>query len=356
MTSLIIPMILSGGSGRRLWPLSTPEKPKPYLKFGADQSLFQQTVQRCLQAGFDRRPIVVASISHRPHLTDDLANCGVSADIILEPEGRDSCAAALAGAMLALQRDPDALLLMLAADHHIPDAKAFAKAVETARPQAEAGHLVSFGIQPKMPATGYGYILPDHPIAAGELAPVQRFAEKPDAATALDYMKAGYLWNSGNLLFKAATFVVEVEHHAPELFAAVAIALWNSRRDQHDWHLDSQAYAAVPKISVDYAILEKTRKAWVMAVDHDWSDIGTWDAVADLQPIDSNGNACKAFVAAGRNNFVHAENQLTILSKVDDLLVITTPSAILITRKGQGQSVRELAAKFSDNVKPQEIR
>ena len=333
MTSLIIPLILSGGSGSRLWPVSTQEKPKPYLHFGADQSLFQQTIQRCQQPVFDPRPIVVASTSHRPLLHADLSICGVSADIILEPEGRDSCAATLAGAMLALQRDPNALLLMLAADHHIPDVEAFAKAVETAKPQAEAGHLVSFGIQPKMPATGYGYILPEHPIAAGELAPVQRFAEKPDIATAQDYVKAGYLWNSGNLLFRAAAFVVEAQHLAPQLFASVAIALWKSRRDKHECQLDRQAYARVPRISVDYAILEKTRKAWVMAVDYDWSDIGTWDAVARLHQSDDAGNICcgNAKVVGGRNNFVYAQDRLTVLSEVDGLSVVATRDTVLVT-------------------------
>ena len=250
----------------------------------------------------------------------------------------------VAGALLALQRNQNAVLLMLAADHHIPDTHAFAAAVEAALPQAEAGHIVSFGIKPCTPATGYGYILPKHPLAIGEMAEVQRFAEKPDANTARKYMASGYLWNSGNLLFSAAAFIAEATRLVPEIVRPIFDALENAHQSKNLWLLDRMAYGKVPRISVDYAILEKTSKAWVMAVDYEWNDIGTWDAVAHLRNKDSTGNSIsgKALITAGRNNFVHANDRLTVLSHVDDLTVVSTRDTVLITRRGASESVKNL--------------
>ena len=338
--------------------MSTPEKPKPFLQLAGENSLIQQTLRRCQQPVFDRHAIIVASSVHQQLLATELSNCHASAQVILEPEGRDSCAAALAGAFLALQRDPQAVLMMLAADHHIPDAEAFATAVELAKPHAEAGDIVSFGIRPNTPATGYGYILPAHPLAIGEMAKIQRFAEKPDADTAQKFMASGYLWNSGNLLFSAAAFIAEATRLVPELVTAISDAVQNARQENHVWHLDCDAYHKVPQISVDYAILEKTDKVWVMAVDYDWSDIGTWDAVAQLHNTDGNGNAChgKALANGGRNNFVHAGDRLTVLSHVDDLIVVTTQDAVLVTRKGAGECLKHLmpllaaATLFPENI------
>ncbi len=335
---------MSGGSGTRLWPLSTPGKPKPFLQLGDENSLIHQTLLRCRHAVFDRQPIIVTSAAHHQLLETELVKCNTSAQIILEPEGRDSCAAAVAGALLALQRNQNAVLLMLAADHHIPDTEAFAAAVEAALPQAEAGHIVSFGIKPSTPATGYGYILPKHPLAIGEMAEVQRFTEKPDADSARKYMASGYLWNSGNLLFSAAAFIAEATRLVPEIVRPIFDALENALQSKNLWLLDRMTYGKVPRISVDYAILEKTSKAWVMAVDYEWNDIGTWDAVAQLRKKDSNGNTSngKALITAGRNNFVHANDRLTVLSHVDDLTVVSTRDAVLITRKGASESVKNL--------------
>lgn len=342
----IIPAILSGGSGTRLWPLSRASKPKQFLVFGGERTLFQETVLRCAGEGFDPRPIVVGANPHRFLLAEDLQEIGASADILLEPVARNSCAAIAAACFQAKSRDPEALVLVLAADHHIPDAQAFRRAVMSARSSAEAGMLVTFGIKPDHPATGYGYIRPGK--AAGEPMPVEAFVEKPDAATAAGYVASGYLWNSGNFLFRAATFLEELEKLAPAIVDAVGKAWAGAVTDLDFRRLDEKAFANSPSISVDYAVMEKTDRAAVYPVSYAWSDVGSWHAVGDVTPADANANAVvgDGIILSGSGNLVHSQGKLTALVGVDDCVVVSTRDCVLVASRKSSESVKDVVTRL----------
>ncbi len=232
----IIPLILSGGSGTRLWPASRACKPKQFFSFGSKRSLFQETVMRCRSDLFDMRPIVVGADSHRFLLAEDLLNIGVTADILLEPVPRNSCAAIAVGAMHALRHNPDALVLVLASDHHIPDGKAFAQAVRTAAVDAADGHIVTFGVRPTRPATGYGYIAPGEPLK--QAFTIATFVEKPTAEKAELYCAKGFLWNSGNFLFRADVLIRELRALRADILLAVESAYIDAARDQEFFALE----------------------------------------------------------------------------------------------------------------------
>jgi mannose-1-phosphate guanylyltransferase / mannose-6-phosphate isomerase len=348
MTKLIIPLILAGGAGVRLWPLSRGQAPKQFLRLGEQITFLHQTLKRCSGKLFDQSPIIVGSADNRAQLLDMAQSLNLSADIVLEPMRRNSCAAIVAGSLRALERDPDALVLVLAADHHIPDAEAFHEATLQATVAASAGKIVTFGIVPRHPATGYGYIMPTNDQVGGGALKVQRFVEKPNAETAARYITSGYLWNSGNFLFKARTFVDEVKFLAPDVLIAVQEALLQSERDRDFIRLDAEAFARSPNISVDYAIMEKTNHASVLPVEYFWSDIGTWDAVASALTPDDNGNAMigRGVMERSRNVLVHSERLLTAVIGCEDIVVITTGDAVLVARKGATEDVKALVDRL----------
>ena len=342
----VVPVILSGGSGTRLWPLSRASKPKQFLRFGTARSLFQDTVLRCRAPLFDRRPIVVGAHDHRFLLAEDLQRIATDADILLEPVARNSCAAIAAGCLHALRRSPDAMVLALAADHHIPDAAAFAAAVETALPEAAAGRLVTFGIRPDRPATRYGYILPGERLETAHA--VRRFVEKPAAGQAARHVAEGCLWNSGNFLFSAAAFLAELERLAPEVCAAVSQAHDRATVDLDFLRLDAAAFSASPAIAVDHAVMEKTDRAAVLAVDYAWSDVGSWDEVAAMLPRDACGNATAGatVIVDGKDNVVHSADRLTALSGVSGMVVVSTRDSLLVVPKSRAQAVKGLVARL----------
>lgn len=340
----IIPIILSGGAGTRLWPLSNEAKPKQFLRFGSDFSLMQQTVLRCSGEVFDARPIIVSGDSQRFLIAEDLRGIFREADIILEPLRRDSCAAIVAGCLQALKRSPEAVVLVLAADHQIPDSGAFVAAVTRARHVAEQGYLTSFGVRPKYPATGYGYIKPGERLSVDTCSRIEKFVEKPDAQTAETYMREGYLWNSGNFLFSAKAFIDEIEKLAPEILAAVSASFDQVRLDVDFIWLGADGFSKSPKISVDFAVMEKTERAAVCAVDYEWNDIGSWDAVHTLLPQDGSANVIvgRGIALKGSNNLVHSNHHVTALYGVDDLVVVVTEDCLLVTKRGLTEKVKDV--------------
>jgi mannose-1-phosphate guanylyltransferase / mannose-6-phosphate isomerase len=349
--SNIIPVILSGGSGTRLWPLSRQVRPKQFLNFGAEHSLIQNTLLRCAGPDFDTIPIVVGAHDHRFMLADAAQALNLKPRIVLEPMRRDSCAAIVAGALLAMERRPDAVILVVAADHHIPDGDAFAKAVAQALPAAQHGMLVTFGVKPVSPSTGYGYILPGQTTKYGHVAQVARFVEKPDVETAKGYVTSGYLWNSGNFLFAARSFIAEARLFAPLVVDAMEKALAQAEKDRDFIRLNDAAFAASPQISIDYAVMEKTSKACVLPVDYAWSDIGSWDAVAASLPTDESQNAVvgEGVVEASSRVTVHSQGILTAVVGCSDLVVVTTPDAVLVAKRGDTERVKRLVDRLNSS-------
>ena len=345
----IIPVILSGGSGTRLWPLSRKSRPKQFLNFRSNHSLFQEAVLRCRSQVFDPRPIVVGACEHRFLLAENLLDIGVVGDIILEPVARNSAAAIAAACLQAVLRQRNALVLVLAADHIIPDAEAFFRAVDEASPHATTGNLVTFGVKPTRPATSYGYILPGE--ALEKTAKVARFVEKPPLEVALEYMSQGCLWNSGNFLFRADAFLEELKHHEPAVLDAVNRAFDRRVADLDFFRLERESFENAPSISVDCAVLERTSKALVLPVDYEWTDMGSWDSVAQVVEGDKNGNVLigDAISMNSNNNIVHSEDQLTTLVSVNDLVVVSMRDVVLVASRLDSETVKALVANLRDD-------
>ncbi len=345
----IIPVILSGGAGTRLWPVSRKTKPKQFLRFGSEHSLFQQTVLRCCDEVFSPRPIIVGGDLHRFLIAEDLAGIDRQADILLEPVGRNSCPAIAIACFSALERNADALVLVLAADHAIPDEKAFTQTVLDASQDANEGSLVTFGIEPREAATGYGYIKPGAPLNAA--CKVEAFVEKPDRKTAENYVRAGYLWNSGNFLFSARHFLDELKSYQPEMLELAKHAYDKRVSDLDFQRLDRDAFSALASISVDYAVMEKTTKAAVLPVSYFWSDIGSWGALAATLDCDVKGNVIigDGVVQNANGNIIHSDKCLTAVCGVDDLVVVSTRDAVMVTHKDQTENVKSLVAILNQN-------
>ena len=287
---IIVPTIMCGGAGTRLWPASRESMPKHLLPMQGGLSTFQRTVTRFQgEAGFGK-PVVITSADSRFLVGEQLAAIGVEADIILEPSRQDSAAAVATGTIhLAATRGPDAICLMLAADHMIHDTKAFCAAAREAAAGAATGRIMTLGIKPTAPATGYGYIAPGDVISGSASFTLREFREKPDADTAADYIAKGYLWNSGNFLFQPAVMLAELEAHVPAILAAAKGAYDRGERDADFIRLDADIFKTAPRVSIDFAVMEKTKNAGVTPYNSDWSDIGTWDALWEASPQDDAG-------------------------------------------------------------------
>jgi mannose-1-phosphate guanylyltransferase / mannose-6-phosphate isomerase len=348
ISSNIIPLVLSGGAGTRLWPVSRDSLPKQFLPFGSDHSLLQDTLLRCSGAPFSSRPIIVALENQAEIIATQSNELKLPTDVVLEPARRDSCAAVLAGTCHALQRDANAMVLILAADHHISDAPAFRAAVTEAAAAAEQGFIVTFGIKPTFPATGYGYILPSAIFGDTTCATVARFREKPTQDVAETYISEGCLWNSGNFLARADVLAAHAREHVPQIWDAVSSAYAKSSHQDSVWSPDRAIYETAQKISFDYAIMEKTRHAAVKPVTYAWSDIGTWDSVAKILSQDKHGNALKgpATVVNGHGNAIFSTGPLTVIQDLDDIIVIATRDAVLVTRKGSSEKVKQLVEEL----------
>jgi mannose-1-phosphate guanylyltransferase/mannose-6-phosphate isomerase len=347
---MLIPLILSGGSGTRLWPVSRKNLPKQFLALAGHGTLFQQTIARTRQLPDLAAPIVVASEDHRFLAADQLLEAGIEdATIVLEPLARNTAPAIALGALQALARDADAMLLVLPADHLIGDAGAFVDAVKQAMPLAAQDWLVTFGIRPDRAETGFGYIRRAETIGGGGYR-VEQFVEKPDLTTAESYLAdGGYDWNSGMFLFKASRYLEELATHAPTMLAAVREAHAKASTDLDFVRIDRDAFALVPDDSIDYAVMEKTQRAAVIPVSCAWSDIGSWSALWLTGNKDAQGNLWEGDIMAvdTRNSLLRSHDRhLLATVGVDDLIVVTTPDATLVAHRDAAQDVKKIVEQL----------
>ncbi|MGM4906703.1 mannose-1-phosphate guanylyltransferase/mannose-6-phosphate isomerase [Tardiphaga sp. 866_E4_N2_1] len=347
MSKRIIPLIMCGGAGTRLWPSSREGRPKQFLPLFGPRSTFQDTVIRVSDAGLFDRPIVITSAAYRFMVREQLAEIGLDADILLEPARRDSGPAIAAGAAFAQARDEEAVVLALAADHVVRDVPAFVAACRAGLVVADAGHIVTFGVQPERPATEYGYISPGQ-VLSGEVKSVAKFVEKPDLQTATGYIEAGYLWNSGNFMFRAGMLLDEYRRVDSDSVETITSAVAKAGRDLGFFTLDADAFGKAKSISVDYAVMEKTTKAAVVPVSCGWSDVGSWLAVWELSDKDGQGNAAQgvAVFEDSRNCNVASDGPVVALEGVDDLVVVATHDAVLVSRQKDANGLKRLVAKL----------
>jgi len=349
---MIIPVILSGGSGTRLWPLSRALYPKQLLSLVGERTMLQDTALRLASAD-DVGPIYcVCNESHRFLVAEQLHEIKADiGEIILEPVGRNTAPAAAVAAMLVMRKHPGALILLLPADHVILDAQAFADAVSKGKEAAEGGALVTFGIVPASPETGYGYIQAS---VTGEeqeqVYPVLEFVEKPDQQTAERYLASGdYFWNSGIFLFKAESYLQELEMNAPAITAACREALGKAVKDLDFVRLDSEAFQVSPSDSVDYAVMEKTDRAVLVPLEAGWNDVGAWSALWDVHERDEAGNVKKGDVLLHdvRNSYIHATSRLVTAVGLDDHIIVETSDAVLVATKDRVQDVKLLVEQLN---------
>lgn len=349
----MIPVILSGGSGTRLWPLSRAKKPKQFLPLLNDKSMLQNTLLRLKGLPDLAAPMVICNEDHRFMVAEQLREVSnQQADIILEPVGRNTAPAIAVAALKALADNQDALLLVLAADHAIRDIPAFHRAIELATPAAQQGKLVTFGIVPSCAHTGYGYIRKaQHADAAlpAEVFAVAEFCEKPDLATATSFVNSGqYYWNSGMFLFKASSLLAELQQYAPEIVHCAELALQQASSDLDFIRLNKDAFANSPSDSIDYAVMEKSANAAMVALDAGWSDVGSWDALWEVMAKDEQGNACRGDVLLEQchSSYINAEERLVTVIGLNDVVVVETKDAVLVASKAHIQGVKNIVAKL----------
>jgi mannose-1-phosphate guanylyltransferase / mannose-6-phosphate isomerase len=347
MSDRVIPLIMCGGAGTRLWPASREVRPKQFLPLFGALSTFQTTLKRVSDSDLFQRPIVITNAAYRFMVLEQLAEIGMGADILLEPLRRDSAPAIAAGGVFAEMRERDAVVLALAADHVIRDTAAFIAACREGLIAAGEGRIVTFGIKPERPATEYGYISPGD-IVAGEVRAVAKFVEKPDQPTADEYVKSGYFWNSGNFMFRASVLLDEYRRFDAASVEAIASAVNKAGRDLGFVTLDPEAFGSAKAISIDYAVKEKTSRAAVVPVSCGWSDVGSWHAVWELSDKDAQGNAAQgaAVFEDSRNCNVATDKALVALEGVDDLVVVATEDAVLVSRQKEANGLKRLVAKL----------
>ncbi|MDN7930894.1 mannose-1-phosphate guanylyltransferase/mannose-6-phosphate isomerase [Burkholderia metallica] len=349
----IHPIILCGGNGSRLWPMSRSNYPKQYLKLAGKQTLIQQTVLRASEIRGVAPPIVVANHAHRFMVAEQLQHTGIKPQaIVLEPLGRNTAPAIAVAAHIALRDDPDALLLVLPSDHVVQNLPAFAAAVDTAVAIAKQGHLVTFGIPPTEPHTGYGYIRRGEAFEAGNGAhAVDAFVEKPDRERAGEFIRDGrYYWNSGMFLLNASVYLDDIARHAPDISRHATLALERAQQDYDFLRLDNEAFATCPDISIDYAVMEKTeRAAVVVAAELGWSDVGSWSALADISAHDDQGNTISGDIYTDKvaNSYIRAEHRMVAAIGVQDVVIVETADAVLVSHRDHVQDVKKVVEKLN---------
>jgi mannose-1-phosphate guanylyltransferase / mannose-6-phosphate isomerase len=344
MGLLSIPIIMCGGAGTRVWPESREMLPKQFIPLVGEESTFQRIVSLLGDHAVFGRPIIITNGEYRFLVAEQLAGLGVEATIVLEPERRDSGPAVGVAAALAAQAGPDTVVSVLAADHIYEKPETFLASCRAAAETAAKGHIVSFGIKPSYPATNFGYIRPGAPIAGSEARKVEAFVEKPDAATAQRYIEEGYLWNSGNFVFPAEIMRAEIARFEPEMAAAVDDAVAKAKPDLGFLVLDDAAFARATKKSIDYAVMERTERAAVLPADMGWSDLGTWTSAIAYVAQDEEGNSVRGdgVLLSCRNVHVRSPETLTAVVGLEDVIVVTTPDAVLVLNSKEADKVKAL--------------
>ncbi len=352
---MLIPVIMAGGSGTRLWPLSRRMLPKQFLNLNGDHSMLQQTLLR-LDGVTTRAPVVVCNQEHRFLAADQLEEIDSQGyEIVLEFEGRNTAPAIAVAALLAMKQEQDPMMLVLAADHIIGDVNAFHAAIQEAESLAQQDLLVTFGIVPTAAETGYGYI--QRGASCGKGFKVSQFVEKPDLQRAVEYLATGdFYWNSGMFLFRASLFLEELQRFRPDIEEACRAAVEKGRKDLDFFRLDEQSFSACPSESIDYAVMEKSDRSAVVPLDAGWSDVGSWSALWELDAKDENHNAMHGDVLLfdTRNSLVHAQDRLVTTVGIDGVVVIETKDAVLVADKSQSQEVRHIIEELRAKERPED--
>ena len=350
--SKLTPVILSGGSGTRLWPLSRPEYPKQYLSLLGENTMLQNTILRLSGLSNLADPIIICNVEHRFLVAEQCHQIGLYNPIILlEPFGRNTAPAIAAASLYSIKHSGDSSLLVLSADHVIQDVDAFHQAVNVATKKAKNGKLVIFGIEPSNANTGYGYIKASDEGKDGTFE-VEEFVEKPDQKTAEFYLEQlNYLWNSGIFMFQASSVIDELKMHAPDIVSSVNSAVNNAMQDLDFIRLEKNAFESSPSDSIDCALIEKSKNVVVIRLDAKWSDIGTWSSLYDVETKDTKGNVIKGDVITQdiTNSYINANHHMLAVIGVDNLIIVNTPDATFITSKARAQEVKNIVSSLKVN-------
>ena len=343
----MIPVIMSGGSGTRLWPLSRKHRPKQFIALFGENTMFQETLTRLDGVDEIQPPIVICNNDHRFMVAEQLHELEVaSPNIILEPIGRNTAPALAVSALQAQATGEDPILLVLAADHTIDNVAVFHQAIEAAKIQAEEGKLVTFGIVPTSPNTGYGYIQADQ---KNVISPVKAFVEKPNLETATQYVESGnYYWNSGMFMFKASTLILELEKYSPDILSSCRDALSKGDKDLDFIRLDIAAFTACRSDSIDYAVMEQTDKTVVVPLNADWNDVGSWSSLWECatQDIDNNVLQGDVMIDDVQNSYIHSEHRLVSVLGLDNIVVVETADAVMVASKDSAQNVKNIVNRL----------
>jgi mannose-1-phosphate guanylyltransferase/mannose-6-phosphate isomerase len=349
MTKKLLPVIMCGGSGTRMWPESRESMPKQFIPLIGERSTFQSIVSLVGDPGVFEPAVVITNFDYRFRVAEQLSEIGAEATILLEPERRDSAAAVGAAAAWAAARDPKTVVAVVAADHVFADSREFARLCARASDAAAAGEIVTFGVTPDHPATGYGYIHAAEPLAVDpQVRRIEKFVEKPDETRARAFIKDGYLWNSGNFVFRADAMLEELKKFEPEIASAALAAVAAAKKDLGFVLLDRESFVKARKTSIDYAVMERTDKAAVLTADLGWSDVGEWSAVWRLSGRDANGNSLRGRAVAidSSNVLVRSEEQLAAVIGLHDVVVIAASDAVLVADRSQTHKVKELVERL----------
>lgn len=360
----IHPIVLSGGSGTRLWPLSRAAYPKQLLTLVGEKTMLQATLERAAALPGAQAPLLICNQDHRFLVREQCIASGLTpAAIYLEPKGRNTAPAIAMAALHLASSDPQALMLVLPADHVIQDQAAFGAAVADAVIAARAGYLVTFGLLPQGPETGYGYIKVGNPlpsaVSAGSTCAITAFVEKPDRTNAERYLsEGGYTWNSGMFVFTAARYLEELQAYRPDILTAVTQA-WQGRAQDLDFCRPNQAnFLACPSDSIDYAVMQNTTRAAVVPAEFGWSDVGSWDSLWNIASKDAAGNAVQGdtFVTGTTNSYIRAESRLVAVVGLDDVVVVETADAVLVMRRDQAQEIKRAIEYFDQQGREEHLQ